>query len=70
MPGDGHFFRMAGGERSALVFLIVFSAVSVLPIWRGFEVLGMALSGWLMAALMVVSPILTLWIFRGRRRGR
>jgi hypothetical protein len=65
MPGDGHFFRMAGGERSALVFLIVF-----LPIWRGFEVLGMALSGWLMAALMVVSPILTLWIFRGRRRGR
>lgn len=70
MPGDGHFFRMARGERSALVFLIAFSAVSFLPIWRSFEVLGMALSGWLMAALMVISPILTLWVFRRQRRGR
>jgi len=31
------------------------------------EVAGMVLFGWLMAALMVLSPILTLWAFR---RGR
>ena len=70
MPGDKDFFPMAGGERSALVFLILFSAVSFLPIWRSIEVLGMALSGWMMAALMVISPILTLWVVRRRRPGR
>jgi hypothetical protein len=61
---------MVRGERAALVFLILFSAVSFLPIWRTVEVLGMALSGWMMAALMVISPILTLWVFRGGRRER
>jgi hypothetical protein len=68
MAGGRGFFPMARAERSVLVFLILFSAVSFLPIWRTLEVLGMALSGWMMAALMVISPILTLWIFRGRRR--
>ncbi len=61
---------MARGERFTLLLLILFSAVSFLPIWRSFEILGMALSGWMMAALMVVSPILTLWVFRCRRRGK
>jgi hypothetical protein len=70
MPGGRDFHPMARGERSALAILLLFSAVSFLPIWRTFEVLGMALSGWMMATLMVVSPILTLWIFRRRRPGR
>lgn len=71
MARGKHFFPMARGERSALLFLILFSAVCFLPVWRGVEVAGMALTGWLLAALMVISPILTLWVVRGtRRRGR
>jgi hypothetical protein len=66
---DGQFYPMARGERLALAFLIAFSVVAFLPVWRGVEVVGMALSGWLMAALMVASPVLTLWVVRsGQRR--
>ena len=68
MTRSRHFFPMARGERSALLFLILFSAVCFLPVWRSLEVAGMALTGWLLAALMVVSPILTLWVVRSARR--
>lgn len=61
------FFPMAKGEKGALSVLILFSAASFLPITRSVEFAGMALFGWLMAALMVLAPILTLWAFR---RGR
>jgi hypothetical protein len=71
MAGGRHFFPMARGESSALLFLILFSVVCFLPVWRGIEVAGMAVTGWLLAALMVISPILTLWVVRrSRRRGR
>ncbi len=70
MAGDKNLFPMAHGERSALAFLMLFSVVSFLPIWRTVDVAGMALTGWLMAALMVVSPIVTLWVFRRSRRPR
>ena len=64
-----NFFPMARGEKIALSFLIFFAAASFLPIARSVEVAGMALFGWLMAALMLLSPILTLWAFgRGRPR--
>ena len=63
-----HFFPMARGERSALLFLILFSAVCFLPVWRSLEVAGMALTGWMLAALMAISPILTLWVVRSARR--
>ena len=68
MAGSKHFFPMARGERSALLFLILFSAVCFLPVWRSLEVAGMALTGWMLAALMVISPILTLWVVRSARR--
>lgn len=70
MTRDRPFFPMPRSERSALVFLILFSLVSFLPVWQRLELAGMALTGWMMAALMVISPILTLWVFRRRRRGR
>ena len=60
---------MTRNERFALLSLILFAAASFAPTARSVEVAGMVLFGWMMAALMVVSPILTLWaVRRGRRR--
>jgi hypothetical protein len=67
MARGENFFPMARGEKVVLGVLIFFAAASFLPMARNVEVAGMALFGWLMAALMVLSPILTLWVFR---RGR
>jgi hypothetical protein len=67
MAREKNFFPMVRGEKVALSVLIFFAAASFLPVARNVEVAGMALFGWLMAALMLLSPILTLWIFR---RGR
>jgi hypothetical protein len=63
------FYPMARGEKLALIILILFAAGSFHPIARSVEVAGVLLFGWLMAALMLLSPILTLWVFwRGRPR--
>ena len=49
------FFSMRRGEAVALLFLIAFSAFSFLPVWRR-------------VALMLISPVLTLFVFlRGER---
>lgn len=61
------FFRMRKSEAATLVFLILFSAGSFLPLWRTLEFAGMAVFGWLMAALMVISPVLALVVFSWRR---
>ncbi len=69
MARGKNFFPMARGEKGALSVLIFFAAASFAPVARNVEVAGMVLFGWLMAALMVISPILTLWAFRrGRSR--
>ena len=62
------FFSMRRGEMAALLFLVAFSAVSFLPVWRRIEVAGMAVFGWLMVALMLISPVLTLWVFLSEGR--
>ena len=54
---------MRRGEAKVLLVLIAFSAFSFLPMWRSVEFAGMAMFGWLMAALMVLSPTLALYIF-------
>ena len=64
MAREKNFFPMAKGEKVALSVLIVFATASFAPAARSIEIAGMALIGWLMAALMVLSPILTLWVFR------
>ncbi len=61
------FFPMERGEAATLVFLIAFVAFSFIPAWRTVEVGGMAVFGWLMAALMVISPTLALFTFLRRR---
>ena len=60
---------MQRGEAAALLFLILFSAFSFLPVWRRIEIGGIAVFGWLMIALMLISPVLTLFVFiRGQRK--
>jgi hypothetical protein len=64
------FFRMARAEAWALVCLLVYSAICFLPVWRDIEVAGMDLFGWMMAALMLLSPALMLVVFARRRAVR
>ena len=54
------FFPLRRGEGATLVFLIAFAAFAFIPEWRTIEVGGMAVFGWLIAALMLVSPALAL----------
>lgn len=55
-----NFFPMPRGDRWYLIAIIVFSFISFLPWSQGIHVAGMALFGWLMAALMVLSPTIAL----------
>lgn len=65
------FFRMRRAELGALLFLVLYSMVSFLPVWRDLEIAGMVAFGWLMAALMLISPALMLAVFRkGASRGK
>lgn len=59
----GSFFPMRRREARALLVLIVFATGSFFPLWRTIEVAGMALFGWFMAALMLLSPALALYVF-------
>lgn len=54
------FFPLRRREGATLVFLIAFSAFAFIPEWRTVEVGGMAVFGWLIAVLMLVSPALAL----------
>ena len=54
------FFPMPGRERAALFGLVVFSAVAFLPVFGKLSVLGVAVFGWLMAALLLGSPAILL----------
>jgi len=54
-------------EAMALGFLVLFSVVSFLPVWRSVEFAGMAMFGWLMAALMLISPAVALFVFLRKR---
>ena len=62
------FFPMDRAEAAVLVFLILFSTLAFLPVWRSIELAGMAVFGWLMALLMIASPVLALLVFFARRR--
>ena len=62
------FFPMRRSEAIALAFLILFAVSSFMPRWRTIELAGMAVFGWLMAALMVISPAVALFVFLRERR--
>ncbi len=64
------FFPMRRGDVVYLVLVIVFAVVSLLPWAREVDVGGMVLLGWLMAALMVLSPVIALVRIARERRER
>lgn len=61
------YFSLERGDRYLIVGLLLFAAVSFLPSVRAIHLGGMSLLGWLMAALMIASPLLALARLRGRR---
>ena len=63
------FFPMRRSEALTLLFLIACAAFAFLPRWRTVEFWGMALFGWLIAALMVLSPALALATFLSKSDG-
>ena len=60
--------RMRRSELAALSITIGWAVMSFLPVWREPEIGGVSVFGWLMATLMVLSPILALLALRGGRR--
>ena len=54
------FFPMPSGDRWFLLTIILFSVISFLPWIQEIQISGMALFGWMMAALMILSPAIAL----------
>lgn len=61
------FFPMSRGDLAYIVSVLAFAVVAFLPWARDVEVGGMALVGWLMAALMIFAPIVALVRIATRR---
>ncbi|MCA9540169.1 MAG: hypothetical protein KC620_14830 [Myxococcales bacterium] len=64
------FFPMPRGDLIYLAALIVGSVICFLPPWQEAEWGGMAVMGWLLAALMVLSPAIALVRILRERPGR
>jgi len=66
-----NFFPMPASDRWYLIIVIAFAVLTFLPWSRAVYVAGMALFGWLMAALMLLSPTIALILIwrEHRRRG-
>jgi hypothetical protein len=63
--------RIARSQRLFLAGVLAFAFLSFLPVTREVQVAGMALLGWLMAALMLLSPaVALLLLWREGRGGR
>lgn len=59
-PKMPDFFPLPRGDRWFILSILAFAVVAFLPWTHTIEVAGMALFGWMMAALMVVAPIVAL----------
>ena len=55
-----HFFPLSRGDLAFLIIALAWAVVALLPWAREHHFLGVALVGWLMAALMVVAPVVAL----------
>ena len=57
---DKDFFPLSRGDAAFILGLLAFAVVAFLPAVREVEWAGMSLLGWMMAALMVLSPTIAL----------
>jgi hypothetical protein len=55
-----NFFPMPSGDRWFLLTIIIFSILAFLPSMQEIQISGLALFGWMMAALMILSPAIAL----------
>ncbi len=55
-----NFFSMPRGDLGFIVALLTLAVVSFLPAVRDAEWAGMSMLGWMMAGLMVASPVIAL----------
>ena len=62
------FFPMPPRERAALAGLIAFAVLAFLPVFGEVSVLGVAVFGWLMAALLLGSPAILLLLLLSERK--
>ena len=62
------FFAFSSGDAALLATVLSFSAVGLLPVWRGMTWQGVSLLAWWMAALMLLSPTLALLRLAHERR--
>lgn len=62
------FFPMRRGDLAYLAVLAGASVLCFLPAWRDVQLGGLALTGWLLAALMVLSPTIALARIARERR--
>ena len=68
------FYPMSPRDRAFILAVLVFAIIAFYPDFQEIQVAGMSLFGWLMAALMVFSPLFALlhfWLDRkpGQRKG-
>lgn len=54
------FFPLSRGDLAFLIIVLAWAFVAFLPWARDIHVLGVALVGWLLAALMIVAPAVAL----------
>ncbi len=59
-PAPRGFYPMARGDLVYILVVLLAAVVVFLPTWQSVQVWGMALRGWLLAALMLLSPIIAL----------
>lgn len=63
-----NFYPMKRGDLLYIISILTFSIISFLPWTRRINIFGMALFGWLMIALMVISPAVVLLRFLAERK--
>ena len=56
-----NFFPMPRGDRYFALAVVVVAVLALLPWSHHIMIKGLALLGWLMAALMLIAPTVALW---------
>lgn len=63
-----NFFPMSRGDLAYVIIIIAVAVIAFLPWAREIHFAGVALVGWLMALLMILSPVIALVRIAQERR--